>query len=126
MLTPAVPLVAASSMTYAVVQDDTSLGSMIFELTLTNVSTELEVRDLTATIYVPAYDRLESMDHASSKGSKARVNFNAPTRTISIKLPKVKCNSTCQVEIFLKVRRPLCMPMVLPGMVLIVSCCVFV
>ncbi|CAE7494344.1 unnamed protein product, partial [Symbiodinium microadriaticum] len=102
---PLVPLMVASTVSYTAHPDDPVLGSLTFDLTLSNISTDFEIKDLTAVVYVPAYDRLDSFDYAISKGAKAKVIFNAPTRAISVKIPKIKSSSSHQVELVIKATR---------------------
>lgn len=104
MHAPLVPLTMASLASYEPVENDPSLGSLGFEVTLTNISTDCEVKDVVVVVYVPAYDRLESFDFDCSKGSKGKVVYNAPTRSITIRIPKLKPGVSCKIDMLLKVR----------------------
>jgi hypothetical protein len=80
------------------------MGTLAFEVNLTNTTTEMNLKDVVVMVYVPAYDRLESFDHDCTKGSKCKAVFNAPTRTISIKCPKIKPGVGYKIDMVLKVR----------------------
>lgn len=99
-----VPLMMSSSVYYELVPNDpSSLGSLTFEVIVTNISSEFSLVDLVVMVYVPSYDRLDSFDHDCTKGSKCKVVYNAPTRAISIKCPKIKPGVSYKIDMILKV-----------------------